>query len=441
MTIEISLPQLHPDQVRAFRLFQANRFVALRGGRRWGKTDFAKTIACDGAVKGQPIGWFAPDYKIEIEAFNEIAEVLAPVRLSSSKVEGVIRTTTGGRIDFWTLENERAGRSRKYKKVLIDEAAFTKPGMMAIWEQSIRPTLLDLNGKALVLSNTNGNDPENFFWRICTQPNLGFVEFHAPTSANPHIPLRLPGETEESLAARRAEVLEKLRTENHPLVYRQEYLAEFVDWSGGAFFDIEKLLVDGRPVEAPNRCDAVFAVIDTAIKTGKDNDGTGVAFWAVDRIVGHPLVLLDWDIIQIEGASLETWLPTVFERLETFARSCHARMGTLGAFIEDKGSGTILLQQARRRGWMAQEIESKLTAMGKDERALSVSRHVHCGSVKFSVAAYDKVSIYKGVSRNHMCSQVAGFRMGDTDNKRADDLLDCFCYGIALTLGDSGGMA
>jgi hypothetical protein len=29
--------------------------------------------------------------------------------------------------------------------------------------------------------------------------------------------------------------------------------------------------------------------------------------------------------------------------------------------------------------------------------------------------------------------------MGDKDSKREDDLLDTFCYGIALSLGDNKG--
>jgi len=77
-------------------------------------------------------------------------------------------------------------------------------------------------------------------------------------------------------------------------------------------------------------------------------------------------MILDWDIVQIEGALLETWLPIVFRRLGELAQQCGARMGSLGALIEDKNSGTILLQQALRRGMPAQAIDSKLTAMGKD---------------------------------------------------------------------------
>src|SRR5947209_135507 len=70
----------------------------------------------------------------------------------------------------------------------------------------------------------------------------------------------------------------------------------------------------------PVRCDSVFAVIDTAVKTGTDNDGTAVTYFGYDRHAFIPLVILDWDIEQIEGAVLETWLPSVFSRLEELAR-------------------------------------------------------------------------------------------------------------------------
>jgi len=64
----------------------------------------------------------------------------------------------------------------------------------------------------------------------------------------------------------------------------------------------------------------------------------------------HPLMILDWDIAQIEGAFLDTWLLTVFARLEELSRQCRARFGSIGAMIEDKNSGTILLQQSSPPG-------------------------------------------------------------------------------------------
>ena len=101
----------------------------------------------------------------------------------------------------------------------------------------------------------------------------------------------------------------------------------------------------------------------------------------------------------------------------------------------------VLVQQAERRGWPLLAIDSKLTSLGKDERAISISGYVYRGLVKFSRAAYEKTSIYKEVTRNHQLTQVTGFRVGDKDAaRRADELLDTFCYGTSLALGDSEGV-
>ena len=156
---------------------------------------------------------------------------------------------------------------------------------------------------------------------------------------NPLLPKRVSNESTEDWRARRARFHEDLRKDNDPLVYAQEYTAEFVDWSGVAFFSREKVLVDNRPVPLPTRCDAVFAVIDTASKTGTDYDATLVTFFAYDTIGKISLFVLDWDVVQIEGALLETWLPSVYKGLEELARLCRARSGSLGAFIEDKTRG------------------------------------------------------------------------------------------------------
>ena len=437
---------MHAGQIAAFKALQGHRLKVLRCGRRYGKTDFGKIWIADGLARGMECAWFAPQHNTWSEVFPAMVEIFRPILLEASKNKGVIRLKNGGRLDFWTLGNAIAGRGRRYHRIVIDEAAFTKDGdntlddsMMGLWEKAIKPTLFDFNGEALVCSNSNGKDPDNFFYTICTDPRYGFKEYHATTLDNPLLPKRLRGESDSAWAERRAQVLADLKRDNDPLVYAQEYLAEFVDWSGVAFFAREKLLVNGQPVAYPKHCDIVFAVIDTASKTGTENDGTAVTFFARDPHGAIPLVILDWDIVQIEGALLETWLPSVFERLEELMRLCRARRGSPGALIEDKDSGTILLQQAANRGMPVHAIESKLTAMGKDERAFSVSGYVHQGKVKYTEHAFNKTVVYKQKLRNHLVDQVERFRIGDKDRKREDDLLDTFCYGIALSLGNNKG--
>jgi phage terminase large subunit-like protein len=221
-------------------------------------------------------------------------------------------------------------------------------------------------------------------------------------------------------------------------VYQQEFLADWVDWRGSAFFSEVNLLEDGQPVEHPTRCDQVFAVIDTALKDGLEHDGTAVIYYARNKIAGTPLVVLDWDLIQIEGALLEQWLPTVNQRLEELAAQTQAREGNVGMWIEDKASGIVLIQQAARRGLPAYPIDGKMVDLGKEGRALSVSGHVYSGKVKFSRNAYDKTVNYKGQTRNHLLTQVCGFRLG-TKTPHMMDLLDCFTYGVAISMGDAYG--
>jgi hypothetical protein len=103
-----------------------------------------------------------------------------------------MRMRTGGRLDFWSLENPVAGRGRRYRRIVIDEAAFAKDGdnktdgsMMEIWEKPIKPTLYDFGGEALICSNSAEKNPDNFFYNICTDPKYGFGEFHAKTTDNP----------------------------------------------------------------------------------------------------------------------------------------------------------------------------------------------------------------------------------------------------------------
>jgi hypothetical protein len=74
-----------------------------------------------------------------------------------------------------------------------------------------------------------------------------------------------------------------------------------------------------------------------------------------------------------------------------------------------------------------------------NERAINVSGYVFQGKVKYTEYAFNKTSEYKGHQRNHLMEQIEKFRVGDKKNRRDDDLLDTFCYGIAISLGNRDG--
>ena len=426
----VTLPTAHLGQNVIYR--DRTRRNAVRCGRRFGTTKMIEMIGGNAAAKGYKVGIFTPEIKQWSEIYDALEADLEAVKKTSDRNKGKFRAQRfndrAGLIDCWAIyDNQLAGRGREYDIVLMDEAAFGKNGQhYEIWKKSIEPTLLTTRGSAWAFSTPYGIDDDNFFYKICTDKELGWKEFHAPSSTNPYVP---PDE------------LERIRLLTDPLVYQQEYLAEFVDWSGVQFFQLQRMLdPDNLPVAWPTKCDTVYAVVDTALKTGDDHDGTAVTYFAYNQYTGDPLVILDWDIVQIEGATLETWLPSVMQRVDDLAQVCGARYGPSGVHIEDKNSGTILLQKGEAMGWPTHAIDSVLTSLGKDGRALNISNHVYQGRVKISAYAHDKLVMYKGSNRNHFLVQVCGYKLADKDAaKREDDLFDTFTYGVAIGLGNSEG--
>jgi hypothetical protein len=431
LATEIHLPIWHPGQVRVWN--DRGRFNVVRCGRRWGKSKMLITLAADTAMKGKVSGIFTPEAKQWREPYDELKERLEAITRQSDANKGRIRLTTrgpdktGGKIDCWhTDDNSLAGRGPSYHRILGDETAFAKTGqMVSVWNKNLRPTLLTTRGEAWFFSTPYGDDPDNFFWQICNDPALGFTHHHAPSSDSPYCP---PDE------------LELIRLGTHPLVFKQEYLAEFVSWKDAAFFKLDYFLgADGLPVGMPTKCDLVFAVMDCAVKSGTDNDGTGVlycAYTAVGR--EHKLVWLDYELHSINAANLEYLAPKVLARCEELARECGARQGSAGVQVEDAAGGAVLLQKATAEGWPMYAIPSDLMAKGKDERAMIAGGPAYKGDCKISEPCFNKVIEWKGRSANHLVHQLTSFRIADKDAyKRADDLLDCATYSIALSLADA----
>ncbi len=433
----IRFVKFHDDQKRVYRAFKGQKRarIVLRAGRRYGKTTLLEQLAARWALNGEKVGWFSPNYKLLLPSFKRIAKLLKGSIAHKSKTEGIIELVPtegraeGGSIEFWTLNDEDAGRSRHYDRVIIDEAGLVLKGLKDIFEQAIEPTMLDTGGSCYMAGTPKGVSDESLFYLACTDKSLGWTEFHVPTQANPFL---------------NADAIADLEARTDPMVYLQEYKAEFVDWRGHAFFSLGKWLdAEGKPFPEPAKCDSVYAVIDSAVKDGKGHDGTGVTYFAKSRIPlpgQRKLMIVDWDIVQIKGAMLEDWLPTVYQNLEALAERMGARFGALPPWIEDKASGTILIQQAERRGWPVEAIDGDLTSAGKDGRALSVSGYHYREEIGITQAAYDKQVRFKGVSKNHLIAQVTGYRIGDPDAaKRADDLADTYTYGVSIGLGDSEG--
>ncbi len=254
--VEVTLKRLHAGQEAA--LAAARRFNMLCCGRRWGKTTLGVELAAMTAIEGRPAGWFAPTYKLLTEAWGEIKRTLAPLIVHRSEQEKRVELLTGGVVECWTLDRDDPARGRKYARVVIDEAAMVR-NLLEKWQQAIRPTLADFRGDAWFLTTPKGmrNDFAHLWEAASQRPEWSARS--APTSENPAID---PAE------------IEAARDELPELVFRQEFLAEFVALDG-AVMRREWIRRGARP--AIDRRWRVAMGVDLAISTREDADYTAAA--------------------------------------------------------------------------------------------------------------------------------------------------------------------
>jgi predicted phage terminase large subunit-like protein len=253
--IRLVLPRPHEAQQVILR--EAKRYNVLACGRRFGKTTLGGNLLSDPVlIDGLPCAWFAPTYRLLEEAYADHKRIYAPViRRAVQSPAPRIELITGAAIDYWTLDDpSTVARGRKYKRVIIDEAAMARHLEQA-WTEAIRPTLTDYIGDAFFLSTPKGS---NYFRTLYNQAATDddWMSWQMPTTANPWIDAEEVGKAGESLPS---------------IAFRQEYLAEFVD-AAGARIKREWLRYGDCPEGLPT-----YIGVDLAISTKSEADYTGVA--------------------------------------------------------------------------------------------------------------------------------------------------------------------
>lgn len=207
--LEVTLAELHQNQTKVIE--EARRFNVLSCGRRWGKSLMSVNMLSETALSGQPAGYFAPTYKLLKGTFDACYKALEPV-IAKKHDQQMLELITGGTIEFWSLDKPNAGRSRKYKRVVVDEAAFVKD-LWISWTESIRPTLTDLRGDAWFMSTPKG---KNDFFKLYSRGGYedNWMSWQMSTYTNPFID---------------HEELEDAKRDLPALAFSQEYMAEFND--------------------------------------------------------------------------------------------------------------------------------------------------------------------------------------------------------------------
>jgi hypothetical protein len=251
--LTVDLPRLHPNQEKVKA--EAARYNVLNCGRRFGKSILGEDLTIEGALDGKRVGWFAPEYKLLAEAWRDMLAILGPVVSHRDANEKRIELITGGVIEAWSFDRTpNAGRSRKYHRVVFDEAAHCQ-NLETAWTKAVRPTLTDFKGDAWFLSSPNG---ENYFHTLY-QNAAGRSDWRAWTFTSFDNPFLDPAE------------IEGARLDLPAWVFEQEYLAKFHAEGGDRLVPaswIDRALAatrpDGEPA-GPRRL-----ALDIAKGTGRD---------------------------------------------------------------------------------------------------------------------------------------------------------------------------
>lgn len=192
--LAVRLPMLHPGQQRRRDAIarMGARFVVTMCGRRWGKSLDGSEWLMDGLVQGMKCGLFAPTYKYLLDPWLDITARLRPfVDAVGGKISEQDRRVTvpnGGVIECWTMDTPDPGRGKKYHRVVVDEAGLVR-NFKAIWEQSIRPTLVDYVGDAWFYGTPKGRTHDfSVLFAKGEKGEQDWLSFRAATKDNPYIP-------------------------------------------------------------------------------------------------------------------------------------------------------------------------------------------------------------------------------------------------------------
>jgi predicted phage terminase large subunit-like protein len=401
--VEVRLPALHPAQQEV--LTSPARFKVVCCGRQWGKTFMAAVTCFASALRGGHVWWVAPHYQEGELAWKKLLRLAVQVPGTRVEQRPVYRITTpaGGTIQVRSADNPDSLRGATLDGLVMDEAASAKADAWNV----LRPTLLIRRGWAMFISTPKG---QNWFFDLFNDAahRKGWERWQLPTSTSPFAEMDL---------------LEADRQEMHPLVFAQEYEAQFVEGSGTIFkredfryyyrqeFEgkDQYVLIGAPDTERVDvdRCRR-FATVDLAFSVEERADYTVIASWGVTP--KRQLLLLDVIRERMEPSKVLKSLQMAFGK---------HRLGYLA--MERAAHQMGLIRDAEQLGLPIKEIAPD---RNKESRAMPAAARMERSQIFFPQGAEWLKPLEE---------ELLAFPAG-----RHDDFVDCLAY-AALHLASSGG--
>jgi hypothetical protein len=288
-----------------------------------------------GGERGGDYGWVAPTYNVAergVDAFRLIAPDFARViGRAPCRIEFQGWNKLGPtRIWFLSADNPDAIRGYGFQGLVIDEAASVPE---EVWNYVLRPTLSQTLGWAVFVSTPKGrNWFYDMFQRGLDPHEKDYASFRFPSYMSPFFPMKEWEEAKRSLPED---------------VFRQEYMAEFLEDSAGVFRGIDACLIPEGVAGSGQVSSGGSVVIGCDV--AKHTDWTVLI--AMDVMSGRCL--------EMERFNLLDW-PVQKERIAGFCRKWRGRL-----ILDATGAGDPIFDDLKR---VVPDIEGfKFTAQSKVE--------------------------------------------------------------------------
>lgn len=274
-------------------------------GRQFGKSLLAENQALDWFfnIPNCKIGWVSPIYKQCKKIFDEIDNAFANSQFvfkNKNKTDLTFTSLNNSTINFYSAERYDNIRGETFDFLICDEFAFMDS---EVWTEVLRATVLVRGKKVLFLSTPKGKN-HFFLLHSLAGSNPQYKSFNMTSYDNPIIN---PTEIDDA----------KITLPDH--VFRQEYLAEFVDGGSGLF--INPVIITKADIT-----NKMYAGLDI----GRADDYTVLTIFNENG-----------EMCYIERWNRDTWSSIILKvvaRINEF--NCHT-------FVEVNGVGDPIFEQVR----------------------------------------------------------------------------------------------
>jgi len=277
-------------------------------GRQFGKSLMGENLLLYWAINKGPckIMWVSPVYaqanKVHKELYAAIAKsgIVASNNFSSSE----ITFKNGSTVIFRSAERYDNIRGETLDYAILDEAAFMKDDA---WREAIKPTLLVRGKKALFISTPKG---KSWFYDLY---QLGISSDHPNYQSYTGTSYDTPYISQQEIDEAKSVLPEK--------VFKQEYLAEFIDGGGEVFSNIRDrtYVGDWQPPTGKVYC---------GIDLGKQEDFTVATFMDAKGTV--------IDIYRANQIEWSTMVREILERIRKWNATVMIEVNSIGDVIYEQ---------------------------------------------------------------------------------------------------------